>query len=284
MMRFEDFARAHGLLIDSVYPSDRIQRCATSEHPHKKNGAFSWDGVRGFIWNWADEAKAIWFNDPTQKPLSDAEKKAYIQRKLGDRAEVDKRYKNAAIAAQMMLRDAEIKEHQYLIYKGFDSEHGFVSGIELLIPMRNVLTNELQTLQRIYWIAEERRYEKKMLSGGRAKGAVFVLGSKNAHESILCEGYATGLSIKKAAESIGLKLSVIVCFSDSNMVYVASQIKTKCFVFADNDKSKAGENAAIKTGLSYVMADEVGQDANDLMLSHGLFAVSQKLMEVRAKK
>lgn len=283
MIRFEDFARAHGLLVDSVYPSERIQRCATSEHPHKKNGAFSWDGVRGFIWNWADEAKAIWFNNPDQKPLTDAEKKAYIAKKLGDRAEVENRYKNAAITAQSLLNDAEIKEHQYLTYKGFETEKGFVNGIELIIPMRNVLTNELQTLQRIYWIADERRYEKKMLSGGRAKGAVFVLGTKGAQESVLCEGYATGLSIKKAADSVGLKLSVIVCFSDSNMVYVASQLKGKCYIFADNDQSNAGENAAIKTGLPYVMADDIGQDANDLMFTSGLFAVAQKLMEVRRK-
>lgn len=282
-LRFEDFARANGLLLDTAYPSERIQRCATVDHPNKRNAAYSWDGVRGFVWNWAEEAKAIWFNDPNQKPLTDAEKQAYIAKKFGNRAEVEKRYKNAAIAAQMLLRDAEIAEHQYLTYKGFATDKAFVSGIELLIPMRNVMTNELQTLQRIYWIAEERRYEKKMLSGGKAKGAVFVLGNKNAQETILCEGYCTGLSIKKAAESVGLKLSVIVCFSDSNMVYVASQLNTKCYIFADNDASNAGEKAALKTGLPYVMADEVGHDANDLMQSKGLFAVAKKLMQLRQK-
>lgn len=282
-MKFEDFARANGLLIDSAYPSERIQRCATVDHPHKRNGAFSWDGVRGFIWDWASDAKAIWFNDPNQQPLTDAEKKAYIAKKMGDKAQVEARYKKAATDAQNMLSQAEITEHQYLTYKGFEAEKGFVSGIELLIPMRNVLTNELQTLQRIYWIAEERRYEKKMLAGGKAKGAVFILGNRQAKESILVEGFATGLSVKKAAESVGLNLSVIVCFSDSNMVYVASQLKQKVYIFADNDISQAGEKAAIKAGLPYVMADEVGQDANDLHLKSGLFAVAQKLMELRRK-
>lgn len=283
MMRFEDFARAHGLLIDSIYPSDRIQRCATSEHPHKKNGAFSWDGVRGFIWDWASEAKAIWFESPNQKPFTELEKNAYLANKLGSKLEQDKRYKNAAIAAQILLRESELKEHQYLSYKGFEDSKGFVNGIELLIPMRNFETNELQTIQRIYWLPEERRYEKKMLSGGKAKGAVLLMGNKSAGEYILCEGYATGLSIKKASDSIGLKLCVVVCFSDSNMVYVASQLKKKSYIFADNDKSNAGENAAIKAGLPYIMADEVGDDANDLMHKNGLFSVAKKIMELRQK-
>jgi phage/plasmid primase-like uncharacterized protein len=282
-MRFEDFARAHGLIIDNLYPSQRIQRCSTTDHPHKKNGAFSWDGMRGFIYDWAGEAKAIWFNDPTQQPLTDEQKRAYIAQKLGNKAEIEKRYKNAAIAAQMLLRDAEVKEHQYLIYKGFEADKGFVNGNELLIPMRNVLTNELQTLQRIYWIAEERRYEKKMLSGGRAKGAVYILGNSKAQETILVEGYATGLSVKKAADSVGLKLAVIVCFSDSNMVHVAQQLKKKSYIFADNDASNAGEKAVIKANLPYVMSDEIGQDANDLMLSKGVFSVAKKIMELRQK-
>ena len=282
-MNFENFARAHGLLVDSVYPSERIQRCATSDHPHKKNGAFSWDGVRGFIFDWANDAKAIWYNDPNQQPLTDAQKQAYIAKKLGDKAQVEAIYKKAADKAKSLLEGSEITEHQYLTYKGFDTEKAFVSGIEMLIPMRNISTNALQTIQRIYWLADERRYEKKMLAGGRAKGGVFVLGNKSASEFILCEGYATGLSIKKAAESIGLKLAVIICFSDSNMVYVASQLSTKCYVFADNDSSNAGENAAIKTGLPYVMSDVLGEDANDLMFRAGLFAVAKQIMAVRQK-
>ena len=282
-MRFEDFARAHGLLIDSVYPSQCIQRCSTVDHPHKKNGAFSWDGLRGFIYDWAGEAKAIWFNDPTQQPFTDEQKSAYLAQKLGNKVDIEKRYKNAANVAKTLLAECEIKEHKYLQYKGFNEEKCFVRGDELIIPMRNYLTNELQTVQRIKWITETRCYEKKMLSGGRAKGAVFVLGNQSAPESIFCEGYATGLSIKKAAESIGLKLSVIVCFSDSNMVYVAQQLSKKAYIFADNDTSNAGEKAAIKSGLPYIMADEIGHDANDLMLKEGLFAVAQKLMEVRQK-
>ena len=283
MTRFEDFARAHGLLIDTAYPSQRIQRCATVDHPRSKNGAFSWDGLRGFIYDWAGEAKAIWFNDPSQKPLTEEQKRAYIAQKLGNKVEIENRYKNAAIAAKNLLASCEIKEHQYLMFKGFETEKGFVNGDELIIPMRNYLTNELQTVQRIKWLPEIRKYEKKMLLGGRAKGSVFVLGQIKADETIFCEGYATGLSIKKASESIGLKMAVIVCFSDSNMVYVASQLKKKSYIFADNDQSQAGLNAAIKTGLPYIMADKVGQDANDLMLDSGLFAVAKKLMEVRQK-
>jgi putative DNA primase/helicase len=54
-------------------------------------------------------------------------------------------------------------------------------------------------------------------------------------------------------------------------------------VFADNDVSKTGENAAIQTGLPWTMADQVGYDANDLHKNNGLFAVVAKIMAVRAK-
>ena len=282
-MNFEDFARANGLLIDRVYASERIQRCATQDHPHKTNGAYAFDGERGFIWDWASESKAIWYNNPNQQPLTDAQKQAYIAKKLGDKAQLEASYKKAADKAKSLLEGAEISEHQYLTYKGFDTEKAFVSGIELLIPMRDFATNELQTLQRIYWIADERRYEKKMLAGGKAKGAVFKLGNKDAPDAILCEGYATGLSIKKAADSVGLRVCVVACFSDSNMVYVASQLRQKAYIFADNDVSLAGEKAAIKTGLAYVMSDVLGEDANDLMLRAGLFAVAKQIMELRQK-
>ena len=50
--------------------------------------------------------------------------------------------------------------------------------------------------QLIRWLSEERKWEKKMLPGMRAKGAVLRLGSAAPWLTILCEGYATGLSIE----------------------------------------------------------------------------------------
>jgi putative DNA primase/helicase len=157
-------------------------------------------------------------------------------------------------------------------------------GEKLLIPMRNVVTNKLQGYQEIYWDAESRKHEKKMLAGMRAKNAVFYIGDRQAEETWLVEGYATGLSLHHALRSCGIKASVVVCFSASNMVAVADQIRGERFVFADNDESKTGEKSAIQTGLPWVMADDVGWDANDLHMKKRLFAVVAKVMELKKKR
>ena len=77
---------------------------------------------------------------------------------------------------------------------------------------------------------------------------------------------------------------MVICFSASNLVQVADQIKGKKFVFADNDESKTGEKSALATGLPWTMADTVGWDANDLHLKDSLFAVVGKIMELRKRE
>jgi putative DNA primase/helicase len=167
--------------------------------------------------------------------------------------------------------------------KGFKETRGLVLEDKLLIPMRNVSTNKLQGYQSIRWVPGEMKYEKKMLTGMRAKNAVLYLGDRSAPEAWLVEGFATGLSVRHALRSVGLPAAVVICFSASNMIQVADQIKGNRFVFADNDESKTGEKSAMATGLPWTMADEVGQDANDLHLRDSLFAVVGKIMECRTK-
>ena len=61
-MTFIDFARSHGVEIDPsrLYPSDRIKRCGTVDKPKSTNGAYFYDGQRGWVFNWAGEAKVNW--------------------------------------------------------------------------------------------------------------------------------------------------------------------------------------------------------------------------------
>lgn len=284
-MTFIDFARAHGVQIDPsrFMPGEKIRRCGTVDKPRSTNGAYFWDGSRGFVWNWAGEARPQWFEDPAAKPWTDAEKRAWALRQQTDKAEREAGYNNAALRADITLRSATLQQHNYLAFKGFKDERGFVGEDgALLIPMRS-LTGRLQGLQVIRWLDDERRYEKKMSPGMRAKGAVFRIGRPQARETILVEGYATGLSVAAAQRSVGIPASVLVCFSDSNMVHVAPLVQGRCMVFADNDKSGAGERAAIETGLPYCMSETLGNDANDDHQAHGLMAVARKVMDLRRK-
>ncbi|MDQ0571644.1 hypothetical protein QFZ42_003478 [Variovorax paradoxus] len=49
-MSFLDFARAHGVEIkpEKFIASDKIHRCGTTEKPRSTNGAYLWDGQRGW--------------------------------------------------------------------------------------------------------------------------------------------------------------------------------------------------------------------------------------------
>lgn len=282
-MSFVDFARAHGVDIDpsQLYPSQKIRRTGTVDKPKSGNGAYFYDGERGWVFNWAGEARTVWYEDPRAKPWSDEEKRAWASKRASAATEQDRRYEQAALQADITLRSAKMAQHPYLELKGFPAKQGLVLEDKLLIPMRNVVTNKLQGLQSIRWVTEERRYEKKMLHGMRAKNAVLYLGDRDSDETWLVEGFATGLSLRNALRSVGLPVSVVVAFSASNLVHVADQIQGRRFVFADNDESKTGEKSAIQTGLPWTMADTIGYDANDLHLKDGLFAVVAKIMECR---
>ena len=283
-MSFVLFARAHGVEIDSIHPSDRIQRCGTVEKPRSKNGAYFWDGQRGWIFNWSGEAKTQWYEDPNAQPWTDAEKRAWAIKRQTANAEQQRKHENAAMRAAVMLRSTKPEFHDYLIRKHLPAVRGLVlPDGELFVPMRSMTDNQLVGAQVIRWLPEEMKWEKKMLPGMKAKGAVLRLGPPRAPETCFCEGYATGLSIELAARQVRLSVAVLVCFSDSNMVHVASLLKSgRRYVFADNDKSYAGEKAAKETELPYCMSDRAGEDANDLHARAGLMAVQSLLMKARS--
>lgn len=303
-MSFTMFARAHGLEVGDLHASDRIQRCGTVEKPRSKNGAYFWDGRRGWVFNWSGEAKTQWYDDPNAQPWTEAEKAEWKAKQQAQRVRQERRYREAAVLSGDILRAAVPREHDYLIRKKLPGVQGLVladgghvrtrfsdesAGLQfdgcLLVPMRALASNELLGLQVIAWEPATLKWQKKMIPGMRAKGAVLRLGPKTATETVLCEGYATGLSIEQATRQMKLLSAVLVCFSDSNMVHVAELTKgSKCrrYVFADNDKSGAGERAAKDTELPYCMSDKVGEDANDLHARAGLMAVQHLLMKARS--
>ncbi|MFA9288057.1 toprim domain-containing protein [Comamonas sp. SY3] len=286
MSGFITFARAHGVEINPAkfHACEKIRRCGTTDKPKSTAGAYFWDGERGWVFNWSGEAKVQWWNDANARPWTEQEKAEWKARRQAAKATQEQDYHRAAMRSQEMLRAAKPMAHNYLHRKGFPDAQGFVSAEgALLIPMRNLQTNAVQGVQVIRWDELDRKFEKKMAPGMKAKGAVFRMGDKTAPEVILCEGYATGLSIVAALRSVGLRASVLVCFSAVNLEFIAQQVKGRVYVFADNDASQTGERAAIKSGFPYCMSTVVGEDANDLHQRAGLFAVAQKLMEVRRK-
>ena len=281
-MTFTAFALSHGLLVGDVFASDKIKRCGTESHPRSDNGAYFFDGQRGWIFAWDGEAKTLWWNDQTATPWTDAEKREWANKKRQAEAERHQSQRRAALRAADLLKACRPDQHNYLRSKQLPDVLGLVNeSHELLVPMRDVRNNDLLGVQIIKWLTDSREWSKKMLPGMRAKGAVLRLGSAKAGETWLVEGYATGLTVELALRRLSIQASVLVCFSANNMTHVAPLVAGRKFVFADHDQSGTGEACAKATGLPYCMAPNEGDDANDLYARAGLLAVCKLLMDTR---
>lgn len=282
-MQFDAFCRAHGLIVDGVVPG-RWVRVPTVDHPRKKNGAYKFMGDIGWVQNHAVEMDvSTWRADEKTRETGDVSR---IHRQAAEFDDAMRRgWERAAQRAEQMLLQARSAEHNYLHIKGFGDLPGLVmEDGALMVPMRHWRSNRIVGAQLIRWLEAERRYEKKMLPGMRAKGAVLRLGSPQAPRIWLVEGYATGLSVEAAVRLLRLRDSVTVCFSAGNLVHVAKCLAEEgreVLVFADCDASGAGERAALATGARWCMSDAIGEDANDLHQRAGIFKVSSAMVAIK---
>lgn len=277
-MDFVTFARVNGVLIGDLDASGRIRRCPTEDHPRSKNGAYLWDGERGFVMAWDGDAKPIWFDRPDYRPdQAEIAKREAIMRR--QREQQDASHRRAAQRAAELLASCKTDHHTYLNSKGLPKEKGLVTPDgALFVPMRS-MAGELRGAQLIRLVGD--MHEKKMMPGMKAKGSVFRIGPTAASRTILVEGYATGLSVELAARQMRLGAAVLVCFSAGNLEHVAPMVRGSKGVFADHDATGRGEQAAKTAGISYVMSEVIGEDANDLFQRRGVFALSKLLQELR---
>lgn len=102
-MNFAAFASLHGLIVGDVFASDKIRRCPTVLHPRSDNGAYFFDGRRGWVMAWDADAKTIWWNDDKAEPWTDAEKRSWAERKRAEERRREDGYRRAASHAQSLL-------------------------------------------------------------------------------------------------------------------------------------------------------------------------------------
>jgi len=271
-----------GITIPHLIADGKLRRVPTADHPRKRNGAVVWFGTGGWAMNW-ETGEEVRSGGGTDCRLTDAERAE--MRRVRDIAAAQLRQLQAQAAriAEAVIKSATQAEHPYLARKGVCNGRGLVaspSAVEeyrlgdpavpmLVVPMRHHITGDLVGLQRIAWDAESKGFTKLMIRGTRADGAVYRIGTHGRR--VYVEGYATGWSVKAGCA----ERSVVVCFSAGNLERVAqSDGRPGDIVFADNDKSGRGEQAARASGLPYVMAPEVGDDANDWQRAMGAWAVA----------
>jgi phage/plasmid primase-like uncharacterized protein len=263
-MRFEDFARLHGLRVGSLIAGKWIA-VPTEDHPRKRNGRYKYLGNVGWVQNWATmDRPEMWRSEsddyqaaPVRAMLQDAER------------ERQRDAEKAAQKAAWIMHQCKPAPHPYLVNKGFPDEIGNLweeKGL-LVIPMR--LGSRLIGAQLI-----SDKGDKKFLQGQRTKGASFVMDAKGI--PIFCEGFATALSVRAVMRAMKIRYSIHVCFSASNLENVARGIDGG-FIVADNDANGIGERAARHCGKPYWLSDTPGEDFNDFHRRAGLFRAMSSL-------
>lgn len=272
-MDFIQFARSHGILINELPPVGVWKRYRTEDHPKKKNGSVKYMGTHGFVQNHAvSTVVALWKPNPDNR-LNSPDMRAIIISQAKAEQERKKLATQAVSKAVAMLNESGYSTHPYLVNKGFADEQGSVLMIEgkpvLLIPMR--CGKSLVGLQQIWPDGQ-----KKFLYGQKTAGAAFVFDNKGVN--IVCEGYATALSVRAAMKQLKRRYTIHVCFSAGNMVKVAAGLEPG-LVIADNDKSGTGQAAAAEIGWPVWMSDRENEDANDHHRRVGLFKFTESLTQ-----
>lgn len=225
--------------------------------------------------DWSSNLSALW-HDETHR--DDAESRQLLrearEREKQFAREQARRAKTVEREAMRMLCAAKANTHPYLTSKGFKHTLGLVHDGLLLIPIR--AAEDYSRLISMQTIAQDGT--KRFLTGGRTKGGIHRLGPPRARRTALCEGYATGLTLKAAFDLLPGPWMIVVCFSAANLTAVAPQF-SEAIVCADNDVSKAGEQAAKATGLRWVMPPEISEDFNDMHQRLGLIHVVECLRQ-----
>jgi putative DNA primase/helicase len=257
-MSFQDFARAHGLLIKDLV-LDRWVRVGTEDHPRKQNGAYIFDGHKGALINFAVHDRHILYkSEEPFVPDPNAHKKM-----LAAKQEHEQRQKKAAQRAAYIVNNSVKDQHPYLVRKGF-VDKGLIWNDLLVLPMR-VLGN----LVGCQLISQDGT--KRFLSGQRTKGASLVIDNKG--RNILVEGFATGMSVRRAMKHLRERYTIHVCFSAGNMLEVAKNLRDP-LVIADNDPMGI---ATAKKIAPHYWVGEAGEDFNDAEQRIGTAAVSDSL-------
>jgi putative DNA primase/helicase len=268
-MEFISFCRAHGILIDIPPPIGVWRRYPTDDHPKKRNGAVKYMGDHAFLQNHATDTEVSLWQPET--PIKIDRKKiandlAVVEAKRrADQADAVRR-------AAFIMSQTVLGKHEYLNAKGFTDSEDMIWGHEgkktLVVPMR--VDGHLVGCQLI-----EEDGSKKFLYGQRTSNAELVIDNKGVH--ILCEGYATGLSIQAALRKMSRRYTIHVCFSAGNMKKVAQGLPDG-LIIADNDQSGTGERVAKEIGWKYWMSDVVGEDANDTHQRIGVLKLGLSLV------
>ncbi len=288
-----------------------IQRVALVDDKRgQKSGAYGayLDGrPAGWADNFRTGERITWtYSKGSKLSQEDREKlvEDHIQKSVEREARRKEEQNFAAQKSLKELHDCHLasNNHPYLVAKGIQAYDIYESGTgnTLLVPVFN-MDNELRGTQKIH-VNGEKYFEKGM----EKKACFHVVGGSAGkipkdnvlNEIILCEGYATGVSLHLATQK-----PVAVAFDAGNLEHVAKKFrekfpKAKITICADNDHTKShnigvekAKQAAVAVGghvrIPLFNKEELAKgltDFNDLHRSRGLKSVKQQISKGLSKE
>ena len=281
---FRDAIAAAGLTPpDDILDDGKRHRFSSNGRPRDESGwyiLYGDDRPAGAFGCWRASMTVNWKHDAPKREFSAEERAAWKQRMQqleADReAERQQAIQYAAQTAAQMWAEAVEADHPYLQRKQIGCMGARVLGDQLLIPMKHS-AKELVGLQRIFPDGT-----KRFVKGSPLAGAYCTIGTPSKTGTVvICEGYATGVSIHLATN-----YCVVVAFNSGNLLPVSQKIRkalpeAKVIIGADDDAftdGNPGMTAAASTGLKAcwpVWQGERGKgtDFNDLHVAEGLKAV-----------
>jgi len=153
-------------------------------------------------------------------------------------------------------------------------------GRIVFVPMVDI-NNELQGLQRIFPDGT-----KRFITGQKTSGLFHVIGSLDEELFYICEGFATGASIRQATGK-----TTIVSFNATNLVNVATEIRkkyiTKTIIICGDDDTKTEGNPgrtkaleAARVSLGKAIFPDGYNDFNDMYVDKGTIKLEVEEPEV----
>jgi putative DNA primase/helicase len=179
------------------------------------------------------------------------------------------RQQQVAIQAEAILAESRNAVcHPYLIKKRISAPAIWVTPKNyFVVPVLDLAAN-IRSLQFI-----SPNGEKQFLKGGAIKGNFYQLSSGTSNEIVICEGYATGVTL---CTHYAPHASIVVAFNAGNLLAVAEVFRSaypdaEITIAGDCDVSGNGQRLATlaaeavrgKVSIPYFIDNETGTDFND---------------------
>lgn len=222
------------------------------------------DGLGGVFGSWKDDSRFVW---QSKKAKQTPDERFQFSQRLKEAKAVEDAKREEAYAKAGERAEADFDaagpadpNHPYLVKKKIKAHGIKQAGDKLLIPVYSVM-GDMQSLQAI-----DGKGNKRFMAGGKMGGGCHMIGLiRPSKPAILCEGYATAASLHEEDDRF-----VVICFSASNLLTVAKEIReqwptVEIIVAGDSDEvgKKAAKEAAKAVGGTAVFPPVDGMDWND---------------------